>query len=765
MSNFNIGGSGDLTDGTANISVATISISSLTPSTTMKSDLSSKIISSALDISDVSGLQSELDATIQNPFVGTLQATDFESDNVASYDVTVQALVASDSTKLSKTDTADQEFVSNLTLTDNTKKISATNIEMEELTTPNTFLNITGTISQTGNQYYIGNTATPANNFRINMLGTSTELRGSGGDVFLRSATDKVVVQGTELEAQCPISTTDTTPSTNPITGSIQTYGGLGVVGQINNGDGITTDGDLTAIGDVNIGGNLTVNGEVNVGLVPAATAPSDANGIYSASTTFDVNFPWLVFDQNDSTIWRSGVGTYPPPLGDYDGVIETIVDSVSQLGEWLQIEFNSTIETGRVDMNAPITKAPLSWVLAGSLDNITWFSLRDETNVQITPTLTTFNFTERTVKYIRLIIRSTNTNPNTSTAIMTSINVYRPFNFGYTGDINCGGDLDVLGNSDVKGDMYRDGILGYLPITKGSLNYFATNEKFNALTTGANNTAVGYPNCGGLTAGNRNSSMGSYATWSLTSGNDNTAIGYNTMANTDSGNGNVAIGSNALVVNALNNQIAIGFNSATTTANQCIIGNSSITEISNAGNGVCDLGAPTRKFKDIYASGNITGDNGSAWGFYEDNGANYSLTINAVTTATLPNNALSSITNISQLPSNGYNFYDSSANKFVPELVGDSYTLGIRITASSSSVTGSAELRLNIGAGTIILNLGVINFPKGSGVSTNFDRTTSVFTLATFVANGAVVELTSLVGDTTITSIGFHIVRTHRAR
>jgi hypothetical protein len=356
---------------------------------------------------------------------------------------------------------------------------------------------------------------------------------------------------------------------------------------------------DIYTAGDLNIGGDISVVGVY--GIVPAATTPNDANGVYSASTTFDVNFPWQVFDQNDATDWKSGVGTYPTGGGSYAGAESTTVDAVPQLGEWVQIGFKGILETDRVDMNAPTAKAPLSWVLAGSLDNITWFSLRDETNVQIIPTLTTFNFTSTKTKYIRLIIRSTNTNPTVSTAIMTGINVY----------------------------------------------------------------------------GTR------------------------------------------------------------------------ITEITTE-----SVDAPL-----------IYGDAGSAWGFYEDNGANYSLTINAVTTATLPNNALSSITDISQLPSNGYNFYDSSANKFVPELVGDSYTLGIRITASSSSVTGSAELRLNIGAGTIILNLGVINFPKGSGVSTNFDRTTSVFTLATFVANGAVVELTSLVGDTTITSVGFHIVRTHRAR
>ena len=216
MSNFNIGGSGDLTDGTATLNVASISISSLTPSTTIKTDLSSKIISSAIDISDVSGLQTALDAAITNPYIGTLQATDFASDNVGSYDDKIPEIDGELLNKVSKTDTSDQSFVSNLTLTDDTKKISAVNIQTEEITTPNTYLNITGTISQTGDQYYIENTTVPANNFRINMLGASgTELQGRGGDVFLNSQTDKVIVQGTELEVQCPIKLNSTILDSN----------------------------------------------------------------------------------------------------------------------------------------------------------------------------------------------------------------------------------------------------------------------------------------------------------------------------------------------------------------------------------------------------------------------------------------------------------------------------------------------------------------------------------------------------------------------
>jgi hypothetical protein len=253
MSNFNIGGgSSDLTDGTANINVASVSISSLTPSTTIKTDLSSKIISSALDISDVSGLQTALDAAITNPYIGTLQATDFASDNVGSYDDKIPEIEGEILTKLSKTDTADQSFVSNLTLTDDTKKISAVNIEMEEITTPNSYLNITGTISQTGNQYYIENTENPANNFRINMFGESgTELEAQGGSFNLKSEAHDIVIQGNNLEVDCPLRTLDTTESTLPTNGSITTEGGLGVAANINCG------------GDLDVGGSIKLNSTI----------------------------------------------------------------------------------------------------------------------------------------------------------------------------------------------------------------------------------------------------------------------------------------------------------------------------------------------------------------------------------------------------------------------------------------------------------------------------------------------------------------------
>jgi len=217
MSNFNGNtGSSELTDGSADIYVNSVKINNIsTPFLPLKTDGDKQIYSTTLDIDDISGLQTALDSTIQTPYNGTIQASDFRSDNVLSYDTTIPLLITSSSNSLSKSDIADQSFVSNLTLTDNTKKISAVNIQTEEITTPNAVLNITGAVSQTGNQYYIENTTTPTNNFRINMLGTSTELEGRNGDVFLKSQSDKVIVQATELEARCPVKTTNTTFTDN----------------------------------------------------------------------------------------------------------------------------------------------------------------------------------------------------------------------------------------------------------------------------------------------------------------------------------------------------------------------------------------------------------------------------------------------------------------------------------------------------------------------------------------------------------------------
>ena len=171
----------DLSDGTSNIFINSIKINSVTSTELpLKVDANKEVYSTTLNISDTSGLQAALDSTISNPFVGTLQATDFKSDNIPSYDTTVQALVLSNATKVSKTDTSDQSIVSNLTLTDNTKKITA-NLETATITLDGTFLRIKDSV---------GNIIFSLANFPSCSIDADTSING---ELLVYHPTDSIV--------------------------------------------------------------------------------------------------------------------------------------------------------------------------------------------------------------------------------------------------------------------------------------------------------------------------------------------------------------------------------------------------------------------------------------------------------------------------------------------------------------------------------------------------------------------------------------------
>lgn len=86
------GGNANISNGSANIFAATLGADNLEPSKAIKTNSVKQLISTNLEIADINNLQSELNATIQNPFVGTLEATDFKSDNHASVDTDITNL-------------------------------------------------------------------------------------------------------------------------------------------------------------------------------------------------------------------------------------------------------------------------------------------------------------------------------------------------------------------------------------------------------------------------------------------------------------------------------------------------------------------------------------------------------------------------------------------------------------------------------------------------------------------------------------------------
>ena len=107
--------------------------------------------------------------------------------------------------------------------------------------------------------------------------------------------------------------------------------------------------------------------------------------------------------------------------------------------------------------------------------------------------------------------------------------------------------------------------------------------EAMQANISGDNNTLIGY-RAGHVMTGGSNVSIGFEASRNQTSAAVNVAIGYRAGTSNISGGGNVFLGADAgnsgsQLANCFNS-IAIGYQVITTKSNQCVIGNSSMTEI-----------------------------------------------------------------------------------------------------------------------------------------------------------------------------------------
>lgn len=86
------GGSSDLSNGTINAFIASLTVANLSPSLPVKTNSINTLISTRLDIADVNNLESRLDSVITSPFQGTFIATDFESKDYFSVNDELQKI-------------------------------------------------------------------------------------------------------------------------------------------------------------------------------------------------------------------------------------------------------------------------------------------------------------------------------------------------------------------------------------------------------------------------------------------------------------------------------------------------------------------------------------------------------------------------------------------------------------------------------------------------------------------------------------------------
>lgn len=138
-------------------------------------------------------------------------------------------------------------------------------------------------------------------------------------------------------------------------------------------------------------------------------------------------------------------------------------------------------------------------------------------------------------------------------------------------------------------------------------------------------------------------------------------------------------------------------------------------------------------------------------------------LVITAGNTTALANNGSTSIT--TQLPIGVTSFLNTSTGKILAQNDGDFYNIEVRFKAKSSSPNGRIKVGINIGGAQGVIREKRETLSDGVGVEQLIAIPMMVYSGSTFVANGGAIEVTSLVGDTTIYDVVFVIDRTHKAR
>ena len=74
----------NLSDGSTTLFGATIGGSNLSASMPVKTNSTKQLVSTKLNISDINNLQSQLNNSISNPYIGTMEATDFKTNTYNS---------------------------------------------------------------------------------------------------------------------------------------------------------------------------------------------------------------------------------------------------------------------------------------------------------------------------------------------------------------------------------------------------------------------------------------------------------------------------------------------------------------------------------------------------------------------------------------------------------------------------------------------------------------------------------------------------------
>ena len=154
----------------------------------------------------------------------------------------------------------------------------------------------------------------------------------------------------------------------------------------------------------------------------------------------------------------------------------------------------------------------------------------------------------------------------------------------------------------------------------------------------------------------------------------------------------------------------------------------------------------------------------GTGWATYSDSeytDSNKFIIPNGSNLA-IPNNANTTID--AYLPEGVFELYDSATQKINSLLVGNAFLLRLDFSAETNNNNGIAEVTVDIGGSVGVILSRLLQFPRGANTPRKFSTSSALYSLDTFVANGAELRIESITGITEIWDISYTIIQTHSA-
>ena len=157
--------------------------------------------------------------------------------------------------------------------------------------------------------------------------------------------------------------------------------------------------------------------------------SPGVGTYVASASSSFNLQDPYLAFDNTTASLSAWAAATAGYTTGGYTGAASTTIGGTAYVGDWLQVKLPYPVASTSYSFMTwtDAVRCPTAWAVAGSVDGASWVLLDSKTG-QATAVSTTYTYGvtgTAAFSYFRIAIGALAAVAGTTYATLTEFHVY----------------------------------------------------------------------------------------------------------------------------------------------------------------------------------------------------------------------------------------------------------------------------------------------------------------------------------------------------